>query len=259
MVQVSRMLRQPTPAARSISFFGCAMLLFCSGLQAQENCNVEVKLLLSAAETQAAIAAFDAQNETAGRVYFFDTGALDLLSQGAIVRLRQGAKGDLTVKLRPPNGKKFSTLAEGRNGVKCEVDLTRAGANFSYSITTQLAVGELVHTGTDVSRLLSSAQSKLFEIAQISIDWTRVERVAAIASTDWQTRSRPHLGKLTLELWEWPGGKVIELSTKVSADTGASNYIALQQLVKTKQLALSPDQRVKTTIALEAIAHAAEH
>jgi len=69
-------------------------------LHVQENCNVEVKLLLSPTETQAAIAALRVKKETAGRVYFFDTGALDLLSRGAIVRLRQGAKSDLTVKLR---------------------------------------------------------------------------------------------------------------------------------------------------------------
>jgi hypothetical protein len=98
-------------------------------------------------------------------------------------------------------------------------------------------------------------QIKLFEDAQVSVDWTGVKRIAEITSTDWQT----HLGKLTLELWEWPGGKVLELSTKVSSDAGSLTYTELQQLVKTKQLAMSPDQRVKTSIALEAITHAAPH
>ncbi|HEY6388298.1 MAG TPA: hypothetical protein VIX91_21665 [Candidatus Acidoferrum sp.] len=174
---------------------------------------MEVKLLLSPTETQAAIAVLRVKKETAGRVYFFDTGALDLLSQGVIVRLRQGAKSDLTVKLRPPNGKKFSTPSEGLAGFKCEVDLTREGANSSYSITTQLAPEELPQTGTDIPRLLSSAQIKLVEGAQVSVDWTRVKRVAEITSTQWQTQSQPHLGQLTLELWEWPGGSVLELST----------------------------------------------
>lgn len=118
---------------------------------------------------------------------------------------------------------------------------------------------ELPQTGTDVSRLLSAAQIKLFEDAHVSVDWTRVKRVAEIISTDWQTQSQPHLGKLTLELWEWPGGRVLELSTKVSSDAGSSSYAEMQQLVKTKQLAMSSDQRVKTSIALEAITHAAAH
>ena len=253
------MLRHSKHSAQFLSFFSCAVLLFCSGLQAQESCNVEVKLLLSPTETQAAIAALRAKKETSGRVYFFDTDALDLLSQGVIVRLRQGAKSDLTVKLRPPNGKKLSTPSEGVIGFKCEVDLTQDGANSSYSITRQLAAEELPQTGTDVSRLLSSSQIKLLEDAQVSVDWTRVKRVAEITSTDWQTQSQPHLGKLTLELWEWPGGRVLELSTKVSSDAGSSGYTELQRLVTTKQLAMSPDQRVKTSIALEAITHAAVH
>jgi hypothetical protein len=244
MVHVSCIQRPPPPIALSLFCFCfcCAVVLFCAGLHAQENCNVEVKLLLSPTETPAAIATFNAKKETSGRVYLFDTGALDLLSQGAIVRLRRGAKSDLTVKLRPPNAKKFSTPPEGLAGFKCEVDLTREGASSSYSVTRQLAMGEVSQNGTDVSRLLSSAQIKLFDDAHVSVDWTRVKRVAEITSTDWQTQSQPHLGKLTLELWEWPGGRVLELSTKVSSDAGSSTYTELQQLVKTKQLAMSPDQ-----------------
>lgn len=259
MTRVSSMLR-PLPAiagSRFCLFVCCAVALSCSGLHAQENCNVEVKLLLSPAETQAAVSAFKGTKETPGRIYFFDTDKLDLLSQGAIVRLRQGAKSDLAIKLRPPNGKKPFASREGGDGFKCEVDLTGDGANSSYSITRQLAAEEVPQTGTEVSRLLSSAQIKLFKQAGVSVDWARVKRIAEIISTDWQTHSQPHVGKLTLELWEWPGGKVLELSTKVSSDAGPSAYAKLLQLVKEKRLAMSPDQRVKTTIALEAIAHAA--
>jgi hypothetical protein len=259
IVLVSLMLRQLKPSALSLSYLSCMVLLICSGLRAQENCNVEVKLLLSPAETQAVVAALSAKKETTGRVYFFDTGALDLLSQGAIVRLRQSAKNDLTVKLRPPNRKKFSPTPEGRDRFKCEVDLTREGANSSYSITRQVATEELPQSGIDVSHLLSPAQIKLFEDAQVSIDWTGVKRIAEIVTTDWQTRSQPHLGKLALELWEWPGGKVLEISAKISTDAGPSTYAELQQLVMTKQLAMSRDQRSKTRIALEAVTHAPAH
>jgi hypothetical protein len=259
IVHVSCMLRPLPPIALSLFCFCCAVVLSCSGLHAQENCDVEVKLLLSPAEIQAAVAALRGTRERPSRIYFFDTDKLDLLSQGAIVRFRQGAQSDLTVKLRLPNGKKFSAPSERLAGFKCEVDLTREGANSSYSITMPLATAELPQTGTDVSRLLSAAQIKLFEDAQVSVDWIRVKRVADITSTDWQTQSQPHLGKLTLELWEWPGGGVLELSTKVPSDAGSSSYTELQQLVKTKQLAMNSDQRVKTSIALKAITHAAAH
>jgi hypothetical protein len=261
MIHVSCMLR-PRPRIALLLLclcFCCAVVLACSGLHAHENCNVEVKLLLSPAETQAAVAALSGTKERPGRIYFFDTDELDLLSQGAIVRLRQGAKSDLTIKFRALNGKKLSATAEGGGDFKCEVDLTREGAISSYSITRQLATDELPQTGTDVSRLLSPAQIRLFEDAHVSVDWTRVKRVAEITSTDWQTQSQPQLGKLTLELWEWAGGRVLELSTKVPSDAGPSSYTELEQLVKTKQLAMSADQRVKTSVALEAIARAAAH
>jgi len=256
MVLVSHMLRQPRPRAVSLFFVSCAVFLCCGGLQAQENCDVEVKLLLSPAETQAAVASLGATKETLGRVYFFDTNTLDLLSQGAIVRSRQGARSDLTVKLRPPNGKRFFAPSEKPGDFKCEIDLTGAGANPSYSITSQFAAEQLPQTGYDVSRLLSPEQVTLLNDAQVSVDWNRVKRIAEIKSTDWRTQSQPHLGKLTLEFWEWPGGEALELSTKVSSDRGSSIYTGLQQLIKKKQLAMSPDQRTKTSIALEAITHA---
>lgn len=220
---------------------------------------MEVKLLLSPDETQAAVAALRARKEVAGRIYFFDTDKLDLLSQGAIVRLRQGAKRDLTTKFRPPNGKKLLASTQAGAEFKCEVDLTGEGATSSYSITRQLAPEELPQSGSDVSRLFSSAQIKLFKDAHVSVDWSRVKRIAEITSTDWQTHSQPQVGKLTLELWEWPAGKVLELSTKVASDAGSSAYTTLEQLVRAKQLALSPEQRVKTTIALEAITRTAAH
>src|SRR5277367_4726594 len=99
IVRVTPMPYPPKPNVHTLSFFSCAALLLCSGLRAQENCSAEVKLLLSPAETQVAVAALSAGKETASRVYFFDTDTLALLSQGAIVRLRQDAKSDLTVKL----------------------------------------------------------------------------------------------------------------------------------------------------------------
>jgi hypothetical protein len=243
----------------ALAFLGCALFLFCSGLKAQENCNVEVKLELLATETQAALRVLHVKKQSAGRVHFFDTDSLDLLSQGAIVRVRSGAQNDLTVKLRPPKGKTFPAPSKSLNEMKCEVDLTGDGAISSYSIGRKLAAEQLPQTGSDVSILLSPEQKKLLNDAQISLDWTRIKRIASIESTAWQTKAEPHFGKLTLELWEWAGGKVLELSTKVSKDESLSVYNELQKLVRIKGLSTSLDQRPKTTIALEAIAHSKPH
>lgn len=93
----------------------------------------------------------------------------------------------------------------------------------------------------------------LLEEAQISVDWRRVKQIAEITSTSCQTQTQPRLGKLTLELWEWPGGKVLEISRRVSPEAGPSTYTELRQLVKSKQVSISALQRAKTSIALEAI------
>jgi hypothetical protein len=238
----------------------CSGLLFCySGLPAQENCGVEVKLLLSPKETLAAVKAFNANKETSSRVYLFDTEGLDLLEQGAIVRLRRGARSDLTVKLRSTEGKKTFTLSEGSEGFECEVDLTGSGPVYSYSVRRRLLPEQILETGNDISGLLSPAQEQLLKEAQVSVDWSNIKRIAEIKSTSWQTQTQPHLGKLSLELWEWPEGKVLEISARVSPEAGPSTYTELQQLVKSKQLSISPIQRTKTNIAFEAITQTTAH
>jgi len=171
------------------------------------------------------------------------------------VRLRQGNRSDLTVKLRPPNGKKTPISSEGHDNFKCEVDLTGGNANLSYSVGTTYGLNQLPESGSDLAHSLSSGQKKLLNDTQISIDWTRVKRIAEISASTWQTQAQPHLGKLTLELWDWPGGKVLEISTKVSADAGSLAYTELQELLRTKRLSMSPVQLPKTSIALRAIAH----
>jgi hypothetical protein len=259
MIRVSYMQRRPTPTAILIFCFSCAVFLSCSCLHAQDACGVEVKILLLPAEIAAAKVALNVKKATVGRVYFFDTDNLDLLSEGAIVRLRRGPNNDLTVKLRPPNGKRIPISFGGRNTFKCEVDLIAGIANFAYSLGTKYGLNQLPESGFDVSHALSPGQKKLLDDAQTSIDWTRVKRIAEITASTWQTQPQPHLGKLTLELWEWPGGKVLELSTKVPPDAGSLAYTKLQELLRTKHLSMNSTQLPKTSIALNAIVHAAGH
>jgi hypothetical protein len=259
MVGMGHTPRRTKQNLRSLARLGCALFFFSSCLQARENCNVEVKLELLPAETQTAQTALSVEKQNTGRVYFFDTDSLDLLAQGAIVRLRTGAQNDLTVKLRPPKGKTFSAPSKSLNDVKCEVDLTGDGANASYSIGRKLGAERLPQNGPDVSILLTPDQKSLLSDAQISVEWTRIKRIAAIESTTWQTQAQPHFGKLSLELWEWAGGKVLELSTKVSRNESLLVYTELQKLVRTKGLSIALDQHAKTAIVLQAIVDAKPH
>ena len=233
------------------SFSICVPLFLCSVLHAQNRCDVEAKLLLSPDEDQAAVKALNVNNEKAGFVYFFDTSTLDLLSQGVIVRLRRGTENDLTVKLRPSKEEKFSGLATVQETFKCEVDLNGEGANLAYSISRKYTGGWLPQSGYDISLLLSPGQKKLLVDAKASIDWSRVARMVEIRVTAWRSKTQPQFNKLTLELWEWPGGRILELSTKAGPDGGPMKYTTLRDLANSKNVSMSRDQRSKTRTFLE--------
>jgi hypothetical protein len=237
----------------------CAVLLLSSLLHADEKCGVEVKLLLSPGQTQNAVASFQLVRETTGQVYFFDTEALDLLSKGVIVQLRQGTDSDLTIKVRPPASKKLVDPSSGREDFKCEMDLIGGQTNPAYSISSKYSGLQVPNAGPDIFSLLSDGQKKLLKEAGGSIDWTRVRRIASIKSTDWDTVSQPPFGRLTLELWEWTAGSILELSTSVGPNSGQPSYADLVRLVNAKELSISASQDAKTRMVLESFAGHVTH
>jgi hypothetical protein len=246
-----RKARLPKYNLIGATLWTCAILLLSCAASAQESCAAEVKLLLSPADVPAVVVALKLDKETKGQVYFFDTPALDLLSKGVIVRLRQGANNDLTVKVRPPENKRFVDPSAGREEFKCELDLTGDKTIQSYSIRSPYARSQVPGTGQDIFTVLSDSQKKLMKEALISIDWIRVKRVANIKSTNWETKAQRPFNKLALELWEWPLGRILELSTKVEADKGPPILAELRRLVDAKGLSVNSSQRSKTSMVLE--------
>jgi CYTH domain len=232
--------------------FTCALLFLGPELQAEETCPVEVKLLLSPATIQAVIASLSFEKETATRVYFFDTDALDLLKQGVIVRVRQGADNDLTVKVRVPDRLQVDT-SRLREHFPCEIDRTGAGENTSYSVRRKYKTMHVPEMGKDISSMLNPSQERLLREAGVAIDWARVMQIAMIKSTKWETKTQSPFRKLALELWEWSAGNILEISTKVSPDAGPAKYAELQRLVNMKGLSLSAEQGTKTRAVLETL------
>ena len=108
-------------------------------------------------------------------------------------------------------------------------------------------------TGEELFQLLSEGHKRLLEEAKVEIDWKRVKRIAEIQSTSWITREKALLGKLSLELWEWPNGSILEVSKKVRTDAGQATYVELRNLANSNGLALNTNQNSKTAIALGAI------
>ncbi len=241
---------------RSRTFsFQCALLFLSCLLQAQQKRPAEIKLLLSPPTIQTVLASLGFEKQTASRVYFFDTDALDLLKQGVIVRVRQGADNDITVKERVPEDNKDNKAGTSqlREHFPCEIDLTGAGENTSYATRQKYKSLRVPEMGKEIFSLLNPSQQKLLRDARVSIDWDRVKRIANIESTKWETTTQPPFRKLALELWEWSAGNILEVSTKVGSDTGQTTYAELQRLVRMKSLLLSPSQGTKTRIVLETL------
>ena len=211
-----------------------AMFLLVFGLHGQETCGEEVKLLLSPTQVHAAVPALHARGKTHGRIYFYDTSSLDLLANGVILRLRAGAEIDLTAKLRPHSDERFLGPSGGREGYKCEVDLNDGAENRAFSVRNKFVTAKVPETGEELFQLLSEGQKKLLEDSKVQIDWTQIKRIAEIESTSWTTRATPPFGKLSLELWEWPSGRILEVSTKVAPEAGQSTYVELRNLAEQK-------------------------
>jgi len=240
---------------RSFGFI-CAVASLSSALYAAETCPVEVKLLLSPQTVQTVITSLQFEKEIAGRVYFFDTDELDLLKQGAIVRVRQGANNDLTVKVRVPEANGHVNATQLRERFPCETNQTGAGKDTDYSLGRKYKVLQVPKVGGDISNSLRPPQRRLLQEAGVSIDWSRVKRIADVKVTKWETTAQPPFRKLTLELWEWPDGNILELSTKAAPDAGTSQYAELRRLADMKGLSLGSSQGAKTSRVLQdSVAH----
>jgi hypothetical protein len=236
------------------ALIGAAVIL-APALHAQEKCPAEVKLLLSPATPQTVTASLGFGGETMTRVYLYDTEALELLTQGVIIRVRQGAKNDLTVKVRLPNENQRIDKSRLRDRFPCEIDRTQSVTTISYAVARKYVATKVPEMGNDIYSLFNASQIKLLQQAQVSIDWALVTRIADITSTKWQTAARLPSEKLALELWEWPAGRVFELSARVAADAEASKLAELERLVKMHNLPLSTSQDSKTGMVLETLAH----
>jgi hypothetical protein len=232
------------------------LLLFCWALRAQEKCPGEIKVLLPPPTMEKVIATLAFEQKAIGRVYLFDTDALDLLKQGVIVRARQGGNNDLTVKVRLPARTKEIDASHLREHFPCELDRTADTEEISFSVGRKYKPGQVPEAGSDLLKVFSKSQRRLLQEAGVSIDWTRVKSLANIKLTKWEAEGGPLFRKFALELWESPRGNVLELSTRVKPGAGASKYTELQRLLDQKGLPLSDRQGTKTSIVLEDV-HAA--
>ena len=230
---------------RALVLIGTVLSLGCA-LRAEEWCSEEIKLALVPSTVQTAITALNFEKQTTGQVYFFDTDAHDLEKIGVIVRVRQGAQNDLTVKIRMPEVNKQVDVSQLRGQFPCEINRTGDGEDTDLSVKRNYRTSRVPEMGADIFRLLSQRQKAILREANAPIDWASVRKVIAIKSTSWETKVQSSFRKLALEFWEWPGGKILEISAKVEPGESELKYAKLQQLIKDKGLPVGVNQGSKT-------------
>ncbi len=226
------------------------VLLVCSALGAEQPCPVEIKLLLVPSTLKSVVASISFGRQATSQIYFFDTDDLSLLNQGVIVRVRQGAKSDLTVKVRLSEGSSHTETTTLQENFACEIDRTEAGANTSYSVDESYQDRRVPESGEDLLRALNPRQRELLNDAHVSIAWSGVKRVPVIHSTSWKTPPDSRFRKLTLEYWEFSGSRLLELSARSSANEWKLRSADLHRIAKSQGLLPSASQDTKTTTVL---------
>ena len=232
------------------------MILLCGAQVTLAQCRAEAKLLVSPGHVRTSVAALHATAKSQRQIYLYDTDGLELFLHGVILRLRTGARGDLTIKLRGDNNNPERTREKGKS-TKCEVDVVGSAALTSYSLVTGWKHESGPRTGEALYAALSVAQQQFLARAGIAIDWHRVKPIAEIRATEWRVRGNGSLSEVSIELWEWPSGKVLELSAKAdNPENGQSKLDLLLRMALASGLVIEEDQEPKATIVLHAITSA---
>jgi hypothetical protein len=173
-----------------------------------------------------------------------------LLSQGAIVRIRTGAKNDLTVKLRFNDRVHSKVSPQGEGALKCEADLSGNEELVSFSLGRDWNNNLVPTTGEGLYSALSAGQLSLLASAKISVDWHQVKRRAEVHATDWRAHPSGPLRTITIELWQWPGGTILELSARTMQGNGVEAVRQLHDLAEKNRLTIEEDQTAKTSLVL---------
>lgn len=227
-------------------------MLLCGAQGTLAQCTAEAKLLVSAPNVQTSVSALHAGAESRRQIYLFDTDDLGLLLQGVILRVRTGARGDLTAKVRLENDNLERTLEEGKN-TKCEVDIVGNAELFSYSVVRRWKGESIPQRGEELYAYLNTTQRQMLARTGLLIDWHRVKEIARVQATEWRVRGDGSLKDASIELWEWPSGTVLELSTKTDTPDGGRYALdRLRRMALASGLVIEQDQEAKTSIVLHA-------
>jgi hypothetical protein len=222
---------------------------------------VEVKVLVSAADHEAVCTAIGADLDRAPRrqVYYLDTQDRALERLGVVVRLRsiEHRPDDAVVKLRPLTPGAVPAWLRRDRHFAVELDAMPGHYVRSGVLKRRLEDGEVAHAveGRGVlHRLLSPAQRRLLgadDRAHLDLD-----RLGAAGPVDVRKCRLPAdglPGALVLERWSYPdGSRLLELSTRCPGHRMMLTAARLGTLLRHHGIDVAGPQQTKTRRTLDA-------
>lgn len=221
--------------------------------------SVELKLTVPAPEHRATLLALglDPLEAQIRLVYFFDTPDLALNAAGVVVRARriQGKREDSVIKLRPVVPEQLPADLRESPSFVVEVDAMPGGFVCSASfkgVPRKASVVDAAGGDAPLRRLFSKDQRKFYrEHAPAGLALDDLSLLGPIFVLKMKGMPRGSARKFAVELWLYPEGRILELSTRCA--TGEAMQVAAESRAYLASLGidLDGDQETKTRTALQ--------
>ena len=222
--------------------------------------SIELKLTVadSAIRSTADALGMDPLEAEIRQVVFFDTPDLALSKAGVVVRARrmQGGGGDTVIKLRPVNPATLSSEVRQSASVKVEVDAMPKGFVCSASMKGKTKADDVraVILGKMKIRDLFTKEQRDFYYANAP-DGLKLSALSVLGPINLMKLEFQPDGlkrNFVAELWMYPdGSRILELSTKASAEDAFHVAARTLAFLKKKGLDVTAEQQPKTNRALK--------
>ncbi|MDQ4118846.1 MAG: hypothetical protein M3235_18065 [Actinomycetota bacterium] len=223
---------------------------------------VELKVLLSHDSHRAVQDA--AHRLLPGRsVHYFDTPWLDLARHGVVVRLRSVGDrgGDATVKIRRRTPVRLPKPLRDHRDLAVEIDTLPDARHWSAALRRDLpadAVDEVLRGRRSLREVLSGAQRTLYGTPpHDGPDLRRLRRVGPVRVRRSKLATLDCGSRVVAETCRYPdGSRLVEVSAKCPPGLATRAAAEFTALLRALHVDTAPEQRTKTSTALDLLARA---
>jgi hypothetical protein len=190
-------------------------------------------------------------------IHFFDTPDLALEQAGVVVRARriQGKGEDSVIKLRPVVPHEMPDQLRESPSFVVEVDASPGGFVCSGSlkgVPRKASVPEVARGEAPPRRLFSKEQRAFYrEHAPADIALDDLSMLGPIFVLKFKGTPPGANRKFAVELWMYPDGRILELSTRCRPDEALAVAAESRAFLLERGVDLGGDQQTKTRTALE--------